>query len=263
MTARTLAASAWVIGALVCARTHAPAGPAANDLVARGTRGAVTSAEPQATRVGLEVLQRGGNAVDAAVATFLALAVTHPQAGNLGGGGFFVIRMADGRCTTIDFRERAPRRATAEMFVKPDGSVDTDKSRHGALAAGVPGSPAGLLLALERFGSRPLTELAAPAIALARDGFVVDSFLARDFAADQKDLARFPSNAGSVLRPATDPLKRVNGWCKRISPKTLRPVPRTRASIAFFGVETGRSHSLPKWSSNGCFSPPRRNLPKL
>lgn len=164
-----------------------------NDQVAKGRRGAVVAAEPLATQVGLDVLEAGGNAVDAAVATALALAVTHPQAGNLGGGGFMVIRMADGRTSALDFRERAPARAHRDMYLREDGSVDPDMSLWGATAAGVPGAPAGLLTALERFGSRPLDQLAAPAIALARDGFEVSHFLAGSIAAKKRIFDRFPS----------------------------------------------------------------------
>ena len=121
-----------------------------NDLVARGRNGCVVSAEPHATAIGLEILKKGGNAVDAAVAVALALAVTHPQAGNLGGGAFLMIRMADGRTAAIDCRERAPKSATADMYLRADGSVDEAKVQTGSTAAGVPGSPAGLLLALQK-----------------------------------------------------------------------------------------------------------------
>lgn len=172
----------------------APAGEPPNDMVARGRCGAVSSCEPHATRVGIDVLEAGGNAVDAAVAVALALAVTHPQAGNLGGGGFLVIRMADGRTAAIDFRERAPSSATEGMYLRSDGSVDTDKVQYGASAAGVPGSPAGLAHALSKFGTRPLRELAAPAIRFARDGIPVDQFLAASLAEAAPHLARFESS---------------------------------------------------------------------
>ncbi|MHC5072645.1 MAG: gamma-glutamyltransferase, partial [Planctomycetota bacterium] len=152
--------------------------PVVNDQVARGEHGAVVSAERHATAVGLKILRQGGNAVDAAVAVALALSVTHPQAGNLGGGGFMVIRMADGRTAALDFRERAPSKAHPDMYLRKDGTVDPQRSLVGATAAGVPGSPAGLVLALEKFGSKRLKELAAPAVELAADGFVVDHFLA-------------------------------------------------------------------------------------
>lgn len=174
--------------------------PAPNDTIASGRHGCVVAAEPLAARIGLEVLQNGGNAVDAAVATFLALAVTHPQAGNLGGGGFFVVRMADGRTLALDFRERAPAGATRDMYLKPDGSVDAKKSVAGVLAGGVPGSPAGCVRALERFGTKPLRELTAPAIALARDGFVVDRFLAQDLVQARDDFAPFATTQAVFWR---------------------------------------------------------------
>src|SRR5262245_64300856 len=111
----------------------------------------IASATEIASQAGLSILRKGGNAVDAAVAVALALAVVHPQAGNLGGGGFLVVRMADGRTAAIDFREKAPAAGKADMYLRPDGTVDTDKVQYGATAAGVPGSPAGLALALQRF----------------------------------------------------------------------------------------------------------------
>ena len=187
-------------GALLLTAAAAAPAPVPNDLVARGTAGAVVSAEPRATQIGLQVLQEGGNAVDAAVAVALALAVTHPQAGNLGGGGFLLVRMADGRTAAIDFRERAPRSATADMYCKPDGSVDTDKVQFGAAAAGVPGSPAGLAHALQKFGTRELKAIAQPAIRLARDGFPVDHFLAADLAEAKADLGRYPSTRKVFFR---------------------------------------------------------------
>ncbi|HEX5052555.1 MAG TPA: gamma-glutamyltransferase [Planctomycetota bacterium] len=195
---------AWRPGlcALLCLSSAAAPAPTLppNDLVARGRHAAVVTGEPHATAVGLQVLRDGGNAVDAAVAVALTLAVTHPQAGNLGGGGFFVIRMADGRTTSLDFRERAPRSAKADMYLKPDGSVDEDRIQFGASAAGVPGSPAGLLYALQKFGTRNLADVAGPAIRLAREGIGVDQFLAEDLAENQKELARFPSTKKVFFR---------------------------------------------------------------
>ncbi|MBM4062996.1 MAG: gamma-glutamyltransferase, partial [Planctomycetes bacterium] len=171
-----------------------------NDLVARGRNAAVVTAEPHATAVGLEVLRGGGNAVDAAVAVALTLAVTHPQAGNLGGGGFLLLRLADGRTAAIDFREMAPKAATRDMYLRADGSVDEDKVRYGAAAAGVPGSPAGLLLALQKYGTRPLRQLAAPAIRLAREGFVVDQFLAASLHEEREHLLKYPSTCAVFAR---------------------------------------------------------------
>lgn len=185
-------AAFWSCALGLCAVASTPA-PLPNDMVARGANGAVATCEPHATAVGLEVLKAGGNAVDAAVAIALTLAVTHPQAGNLGGGGFLVVRMADGRTSAFDFRERAPASATATMYRKPDGTLDTEKVQFRASAAGVPGSPAGLAMALQKYGTRPLAQLAAPAIDLARQGIPVDQFLAGALREERKVLERHAS----------------------------------------------------------------------
>ncbi len=191
-------AAAAVAGSLALAAS--PGGPPPNDRVAVGPRGAVVSAEPHATAVGLEVLRRGGNAVDAAAAVLLALAVTHPEAGNLGGGGFMLVGFADGRTVALDFRETAPTAATRDMYLRPDGSVDPDQSLHGATAAGVPGSPAGIAWAVEHYGTQALPELAAPAIRLAREGFEVSHFLAEALREDAARLGRFPSTRAVFFR---------------------------------------------------------------
>jgi gamma-glutamyltranspeptidase/glutathione hydrolase len=131
----------------------------------RGEAGLVTSVEGNASQIGADVLQKGGNAVDAAVAVAFALAVTHPSAGNIGGGGFMLVRRASGEAVAIDFRETAPAAATAEK-----NKAMLDAGAIGYASAGVPGTVAGMSLALEKFGTRPLAELLAPAIALARKG---------------------------------------------------------------------------------------------
>lgn len=136
--------------------------------------GMVVSAHRLASEAGIEVLRRGGNAVDAAVATAYALAVTFPEAGNLGGGGFMLIRMADGRQTFIDFRETAPQAATRNMYLDATGKPDPQLSTRGHLSAGVPGTVAGLELAREKYGTRARSELVAPALGLAARGFVLD-----------------------------------------------------------------------------------------
>ena len=133
----------------------------------------VVSMSREASQAGVEIMKEGGNAVDAAVATGFALAVTYPSAGNIGGGGFMTIRMADGRATTLDYREVAPLAATHDMYIE-NGKL-TDKSRIGYLASGVPGSVAGMAAALAKYGTMPLAKVMAPAIRLARDGYVIDS----------------------------------------------------------------------------------------
>jgi gamma-glutamyltranspeptidase/glutathione hydrolase len=149
----------------------------------------VVSAERNASEVGLAVIRRGGNAVDAAIATHFALAVTLPYAGNLGGGGFLVFRTADGRVSAYDYRETAPLAATRDMY-RRDGAVVDSLSVVGGLAAGVPGSVAGMWLVHDRHGSLPWEELLAPAIALAERGFAVDPTLAAALRGDAARLGR-------------------------------------------------------------------------
>ena len=144
----------------------------------RAKHAMVVSQEPHATDVGVAVLKNGGNAVDAAVAVAFALAVTHPAAGNLGGGGFLLARFADGRAAFIDFRERAPGRATRDMYLDKAGNLTRD-SVAGWRAAGVPGTVRGLELAHRRYGRKPWAELVAPAVKLAADGFEVSYALSR------------------------------------------------------------------------------------
>ena len=152
----------------------------------------VASVHELASRAGVEMMQAGGNAIDAAVATGFALAVVHPQAGNLGGGGFMLIRMADGALRFIDYREKAPAAATADMYLDAQGNVIENASLVGYKAIGVPGSVAGLAYALKTYGKLPLAQVMAPAIKLARDGYSLaweDTQDLRDH-----DLARFPES---------------------------------------------------------------------
>ena len=166
---------------------------------ARGERSMVVAEHPIAARVGLEVLRRGGNAADAAIAAAFALAVVYPQAGNIGGGGFFLWRGADGKATSFDFREKAPLAAKPDMYLDEKGEVRKEASVYGPLAAGIPGSVAGLSFARERLGTKPLAELIAPAIELAEKGFPVDPHLADDLADHRKNLEPFPACAAILL----------------------------------------------------------------
>jgi gamma-glutamyltranspeptidase/glutathione hydrolase len=172
-----------------------------------GTQAMVVSDAPLATEVGVEMLRRGGNAMDAAVAVGFALAVVYPEAGNLGGGGYMVIRMADGRTAALDYREVAPLAATRNMFLDERGDA-TDKSAVGPLASGVPGAVAGLVAAHARYGSLPLADVIRPAIRLAADGFAVDSALARSLNNASALISQFGGAetflpGGSVPSPGT------------------------------------------------------------
>ncbi|GIW51606.1 MAG: gamma-glutamyltransferase [Gemmatimonadales bacterium] len=162
------------------------------------TSGMVVSGSPIASAVGAEILKRGGNAVDAAVAVGFALAVVHPEAGNLGGGGYMVIRLADGTVSTLDYRETAPGRASRNMYLDEQGRV-TDRSVIGHLAAGVPGSVAGMFEAHRRYGSLPWRDLVQPAVRLAKEGFVIDEFRSRSIASSARKLAQFPASRSQFL----------------------------------------------------------------
>ncbi|MCA1922128.1 gamma-glutamyltransferase [Buttiauxella noackiae] len=146
----------------------------------RAENGMVASQDSLATQVGVDILKQGGNAVDAAVAVGFALAVTHPQAGNIGGGGFMMLRTKDGKTTAIDFREMAPEKATRDMFLDSQGNADSKKSLTSHLASGTPGTVAGFAMALEKYGTLPLNKVIQPAIKLAQDGFTVNDALAED-----------------------------------------------------------------------------------
>jgi gamma-glutamyltranspeptidase/glutathione hydrolase len=165
--------------------------------------GMVSTTDRVASEIGAEILRRGGNAVDAAIATHFALAVVNPEAGNLGGGGFMIVRMADGRTAALDFREEAPGGATRDMYLDAQGNL-TDRSLVGHLAAGVPGSVAGMWEAHRRFGSRPWAELVQPAINLA-EGLVVHERLAASLRDYQQRLKQYPATAAIFLPGGSAP----------------------------------------------------------
>ena len=142
---------------------------------ATSTHGMVVSRSVEASDVGAKILEQGGNAVDAAIATAFALAVTHPSAGNIGGGGFMLVHPGDGSAPTfIDYREKAPLSSTKTMFLDEQGDYVDGGSRKNHLYVGVPGTVAGMVLAHEQFGSLAWTELVTPAVTLAEDGFVLN-----------------------------------------------------------------------------------------
>ncbi|MGO9545315.1 MAG: gamma-glutamyltransferase [Rhodomicrobium sp.] len=167
-----------------------------------GEHGMVAAQEKIAAQVGADILKEGGNAVDAAVATGFALAVTHPQAGNIGGGGFMLIALAGGKkITAIDYRETAPAAATPDMFLDGNGNVDKDRARYSHVSAGVPGTVAGLLYALERYGTMPREHVLAPAIKLAEEGFPVSFGLAFALEKSHERFASDPSSQVYFERP--------------------------------------------------------------
>jgi gamma-glutamyltranspeptidase / glutathione hydrolase len=177
---------------------------------ATATNGMVVAQEAIAARVGADILRKGGNAIDAAVAVGFTMAVTYPRAGNIGGGGFMIIHRANGDDTTIDYRETAPAGINKNSFLDALGNADPEKSRDSALAIGVPGTVAGLALAEEKYGSGHFTlaDLIQPAIAFARDGIPIADDTADSLPQDRRRLARWPSSAQIFLKgegPALGP----------------------------------------------------------
>ena len=159
-----------------------------------GTHGAVSTRSQIASDVGIAILEQGGNAADAAVAVGFALAVAYPSAGNIGGGGFFVLRMADGEVITLDARETAPLAASRDMYLDADGEVNRRLSMSTALSTGVPGSVAGLLALLERYGTLSREQVLEPAIRLAETGFELNEDLARQFTQNLRRMGSFPAS---------------------------------------------------------------------
>ena len=177
---------------LLIAAVLAPVWVAASTRPVRAEHGMVVTVHQLATKVGVEVLQSGGNAVDAAVATGFALAVVHSPAGNIGGGGFMLIRMADGKTHFLDYREKAPAAATRDMYLDAQGNVIEGASEIGYKSIGVPGSVAGLVYAEQKYGKLTLKQVMAPAIKLARDGFALTWEEAADF--HDQGLSKFPES---------------------------------------------------------------------
>ncbi len=180
-------------------------GWAASPAPVTAEQGMVVTAQHLASDIGIEVLKKGGNAVDAAVAVGYALAVVYPTAGNIGGGGFMTIRFKDGRTTFLDFRERAPLAATKTMYLDDKGDLVKGLSTESYLAVGVPGPVAGFEFARSRYGSRPLKELMEPAIGLAREGFVLEQGDVGAFERAAKRLAKDPAAAAIFLKADSMP----------------------------------------------------------
>ena len=217
-----------------------PTAKAGGASTASGKLGMVVSAEKNATEAGAEVLRNGGNAVDAAVAVAYALAVTHPDAGNLGGGGFMVVAMADGRTAAIDYRETAPSHATHDMYLDEHGAMMPDASTLGGKAAGIPGTVAGLELARQRFGTRPHRELVQAALRLARDGHRLDEVHAGEMAKALDEMKPFPDSL-AIYSNAGKPWKAGDLWVQKDLAGTLRNPCRPGAP----GVLSGRPGAAP------------------
>ena len=200
------------------------------------SRGAVVSAHPLASQVGVSILRQGGNAIDAAIATQLALAVVYPEAGNLGGGGFLVASLADGRNIALDFREKAPAAASRDMYLDPQGNALTNLSQSGHLACGVPGTVQGIFAAM-KYAKLPFKKLVQPAIDLAEKGFVITQAEARSLNGTQESFKKY-----NTVMPV---FVKEKGWkqgdtlVQKDLAKTLRLI-RDLGPRGFYEGETAR-----------------------
>ncbi len=199
--------------------------------------GMVVAQEARAARIGNDILQRGGNAVDAAVAVGFALAVSYPRAGNLGGGGFMVIHLANGTDTTIDYRETAPSGINAKSFLDAQGNADPQKSRDSALAIGVPGTVAGLALAEDKYGSGRFTlaDLMAPAIAMAREGITFADDRAEALPNERARLVRWPSTAKIFFKADGSQISSGDRLVQGDLAETLQAIAREGSSAFYEG----------------------------
>lgn len=235
-------------------KNHHPKGPDAQNKISRledqalspiqesaqGNHGAVSSAEGNASRVGLAILQAGGNAVDAAVAVAFALSVTHPNAGNIGGGGFMVISTPKGEHFALDYRERAPAASTANMFLDAKGKP-TNLSTEGPLAAGIPGNVAGLGEAHRRFGRLKWHQVVEPAVRLAKQGWIMDSFHADDLAYGVEQMRRLGFAESAKL------FSKADGSLLKTGDRFTQPaLARTLATISAQGWQSFYQGSLAK-----------------
>ena len=202
-----------------------------------GAHGMVASDAPLAGQAGIEIMREGGNAVDAAVAVGFALAVVYPEAGNIGGGGYMVIHMADGRTAALDYREVAPLAATRNMYLDAEGNL-TDKSIVGPLASGVPGAVAGLTSALAKYGTMPLAKVMAPAIRYAEEGIIVDSAFSRALATNAQLIREF--RGADAFFPEGTPVSPETRLRQPALAGTLRRIAE-RGAAGFYHGETAQA----------------------
>src|SRR6516225_4105292 len=231
----TLTAAYILVGCL-CSLVVVSAASAASERPVAADKGMVVSAQHLATQVGADILKRGGNAIDAAVAVGYALAVVYPAAGNLGGGGFMTILFADGRKTFIDFREKAPGAARRDMFLGKDGHVAKGLSTIGWLAVGVPGTVSGLEYARQKYGTMTRSALIAPAIGLAEDGFTLDQGDIDMLATATEDFKKFPAS-GEIFLSNGQPFVAGQRLVQRDLAGTLRLIEQQGVD-GFYGGKT-------------------------
>lgn len=205
----------------------------------KAKHGMVVSSERHASEVGVQILRSGGNAVDAAIATGFALAVTHPSAGNIGGGGFMIVYTAKGEITAFNFREKAPAAAHAKMYLDKNGVYSDPINHDGYLSIGVPGTVAGFFLAHQKLGSKPMRELLAPAIKLAEQGFPVSWGLHEDFSDLAEEFSKYPASAQAFLKNGKEVYQPGEIWKQPDLARTLRRI-QANGRDGFYKGETAR-----------------------
>jgi gamma-glutamyltranspeptidase/glutathione hydrolase len=212
--------------------------------------GMVVSTNRIASEVGVQILKKGGNAVDAAVATGFALAVVHPAAGNIGGGGFMVIRFADGTSTAIDYREKAPKAAHAKMYLDENGKLIKDLNHKSYLAIGVPGTVAGFSLALEKYGTMSLKDVIKPAIKLAEKGFPVSYALSQDLFELTDTFKKYPASAGAFLKKTGEPYQPGEIFKQKDLAKSLKRISK-KGRDGFYKGKTAELIALDMKTNGG------------
>lgn len=231
------ASSRWVLVLAVSAFGTVSLVWSASKAPVRAKHGMVVSANHLASQVGVDILRQGGNAVDAAVATGFALAVVHPSAGNIGGGGFMIVRLADGTTTAFDFREKAPLAAHERMYLDEKGELIPNINHEGYLAVGVPGTVAGFEMAHRKFGRLPWRRLLEPAIRLAEKGFPLSYALVRDFRYLAPRFMKYPASARKFLREDGSYYEEGDVWRQPELAVTLKRIARHGAD-GFYKGET-------------------------
>ena len=233
-----IAALLFTGGALWTPGSNSGATAVTESAAVRSAHGMVVSATEHASRIGAEVLEAGGNAVDAAIATGFALAVTHPAAGNIGGGGFMVIRFPDGAVTAFDYREKAPLAATPRMFLDENGEYSSRIQRNSHKAVGVPGTVAGFALAHETYGTLDWSRLVEPSVALARDGFALMPGLARSLQYAVARMEPYPASMAAFSQNG-EPYSEGEIWQQPDLARTLERIMR-QGRAGFYQGETAR-----------------------
>lgn len=213
----------------------------------------VVSAHPEASKVGYDILRKGGNAIDAMVGVHFALAVVYPAAGNLGGGGFLIYRENSGEVYSLDFREKAPMKAHEDMYLDNEGNVIPGESLYGPKASGVPGSVDGMIEAHARFGSMPLSKLIDPAVKLAEKGFKITAQQARNFNNNKEAFIRYNRNPGTVALVKEEPWQEGALLVQKSLSKTLRRI-KENGRAGFYEGETAKLLVAEMNAGNGIIS---------